>query len=75
MQIKIRYFAWLRERRGVSEEWMTLEAPCTVAHLFEQIFEQEPVGIRFAINAEYVDGDALIDGGDELAFLPPMGGG
>jgi len=75
MQIKIRYFAWLRERRGVSEEWMTLETACTVAGLFQQIFEQEPTGIRFAINAEYVDGTAIIEVGDEVAFLPPMGGG
>lgn len=75
MQIKIRYFAWLREQRGVSEEWITLDAVCTVASLFEQIFEQPSIGIRFAINAEYVDGDTVIEAGDELAFLPPMGGG
>lgn len=75
MQIKIRYFAWLRERRGASEEWMTLETACTVATLFQQIFEHEPSGIRFAVNAEYVDGDTVIESGDEVAFLPPMGGG
>ena len=75
MQIKIRYFAWLREKRGVAEEFMRLEESCTVAALFQRLFQEAAVGIRFAVNTEYVDGDTLLSDGDEVAFLPPMGGG
>lgn len=75
MQIKIRYFAWLREKRGTAEEFMNLEESCTVAALFQQLFQMAAVGIRFAVNAEYVDGETHLSDGDEVAFLPPMGGG
>ena len=75
MQIKIRYFAWLREQRGTTEEWYSLNQRCTVAALFERLFDRSPEGIRFAINAEYVEADAFVEDGDEVAFLPPMGGG
>ena len=30
---------------------------------------------RFAIDAEYVSAETLVSDGDEIAFLPPMGGG
>lgn len=31
--------------------------------------------IRYAINGVIVDGDALVEDDDELAFLPPVSGG
>ncbi len=75
ISITILYFAHLRETRGVSEEGMRLEQSVSVGVLFSQIFNMSPVGIRFAIDAEYVSADTLISDGDEIAFLPPMGGG
>ena len=75
ISITILYFAHLRETRGVSEETMRLEQSVSVGVLFNQIFNMSPVGIRFAIDAEYVSADTLISDGDEIAFLPPMGGG
>jgi molybdopterin converting factor small subunit len=71
----IRYFAHLRELRGVSEETMTLEEPISIGELFVQLFHMEARGIRFAIDAEYVVSETVISDGDEIAFLPPMGGG
>jgi molybdopterin synthase sulfur carrier subunit len=75
ISITIRYFAHLREVRGQSEETMTLEAPVTVGNLFAQIFKMDATSIRFAIDAEYVSAETLVSDGDEVAFLPPMGGG
>ena len=75
ISITLRYFAHLREIRGQSEETMTLESPISIGELFAQIFKMEAISIRFAIDAEYVSADTLVSDGDEIAFLPPMGGG
>ena len=75
ISITIRYFAHLREIRGQSEETMTLDAPISVGNLFTQIFKIDATSIRFAIDAEYVSAETLVSDGDEVAFLPPMGGG
>ena len=47
---------------------MRLEQPISVGALFSQIFNMSPVGIRFAIDAEYVSADTMISDGDEIAF-------
>lgn len=75
ISITIRYFAHLREIRGQSEETMTLDAPVSIGDLFTRIFKMDATSIRFAIDAEYVSADTLVSDGDEVAFLPPMGGG
>lgn len=31
--------------------------------------------IRLAVNGSYVDGDAPVKGGDEVALIPPVAGG
>jgi len=83
--MKVKYFAWVRERVGKSEE--TLEPPESVrtiedlmawlarrgeayAHAFET-----PKVIRAAIDQAHVRPDAAIAGAREIAFFPPMTGG
>ena len=83
--MKVKYFAWVRERVGKSEE--TLEPPENVrtiedlmgwlarrgetyAHAFET-----PRVIRAAIDHAHVRPDAAIAGAREIAFFPPMTGG
>lgn len=75
MQVTIYYFAYLRERRGISNEVRELTSPLTVEALFQSIFGPEMRGIRFSINQEFVDGDQVLEAGDEVAFIPPVGGG
>ena len=75
ISITLRYFAHLRELRGQSEERITLNGPISISDLFTQIFNIDSTSIRFAIDAEYVSADTLVSDGDEVAFLPPMGGG
>jgi sulfur-carrier protein len=83
--MKVKYFAWVRERIGLSEE--TIEPPAgvrtvddligwltqrgeTYAHAFEK-----PKVIRAAIDHTHVKPDATISGAREIAFFPPMTGG
>jgi molybdopterin synthase sulfur carrier subunit len=83
--MKVKYFAWVRERVGKAEE--TLEPPAdvrtvddlmawlasqgeTYAHAFET-----PRVIRAAIDHAHVKPGAMIAGAREIAFFPPMTGG
>lgn len=83
--MKVKYFAWVRERVGKAEE--TIEPPPSVhtvgdliawlssrdeayAHAFEK-----PMVIRAAIDHAHVKADAAIAGAREIAFFPPMTGG
>ena len=83
--MKLKYFAWVRERIGKSEEtielpagvktvedliaWLTARGE-TYAHAFET-----PRVIRAAIDHAHVKQDAAITGAREIAFFPPMTGG
>jgi molybdopterin synthase sulfur carrier subunit len=83
--MKLRYFAWVRERIGKPEE--DLEVPAGVATVGELIqwlsargeeyayaFEN-PTVIRAAIDRSHVKAQAPIAGAGEIAFFPPMTGG
>lgn len=83
--MKVKYFAWVRERIGKSEE--TIEPPASVRTIDELItwlakrgetyahaFETPRV-IRAAINHTHVKPDATIADAHEIAFFPPMTGG
>jgi molybdopterin synthase sulfur carrier subunit len=85
VSIKVRYFAWVRERVGKAEE--EIEPPAgivTVGQLmawlaakgeqYAYAFENPKV-IRAAIDRSHVRADARIDGAGEIAFFPPMTGG
>jgi molybdopterin synthase sulfur carrier subunit len=83
--MKIKYFAWVRERIGKAEE--TIEPPSDVKTVDQLIawlaargeayayaFERPRV-IRAAIDQAHVKQDAAIAGAREIAFFPPMTGG
>ena len=83
--MKLKYFAWVRERIGKAEE--TIEPPAEVRTVDELIawlsnrgeayayaFEKPKV-IRTAIDHAHVKPDATIAGAREIAFFPPMTGG
>ena len=76
MTITIFYFAQLAEERGTRKEIISLETEdITIQSLFVTIFERTPKGIRFAQNQEYVSEHTQVHDGDEIAFIPPLGGG
>ena len=83
--MKIKYFAWVRERIGKGEE--TIEPPAdvrTVEDLIGWLTRQgetyayafeKPKVIRAAIDHAHVKSDTVIAGASEIAFFPPMTGG
>jgi sulfur-carrier protein len=83
--VKVKYFAWVRERIGKAEE--TIEPPAdvrTVGELIAWLSDQgegyayafeKPKVIRAAIDHTHVQPDAIIGGAREIAFFPPMTGG
>tara|TARA_B100000683_G_C12108596_1_gene398370 strand:- start:164 stop:403 length:240 start_codon:yes stop_codon:yes gene_type:complete len=73
--IQVFYFAQLREERGSSQEECRVGQGMSVSEIFRHIFGRDPQGIRFAINQSYVEATDIPLDGDEVAFLPPLGGG
>ena len=83
--MKLRYFAWVRERVGKPEEEIALPASvATIADLIDYLARQgeeyahafeNPKVIRAAIDRTHVRADAVIAGAGEIAFFPPMTGG
>lgn len=83
--MKLKYFAWVRERIGKSEEEIALpESVSTVRDLLLWLRErddgyaaalQHPEVIRVAINQEHVDHKETVAGAREIALFPPMTGG
>ena len=81
MKIHLRYFASFREIVGQSEEMLTVDDGATVsgvrALLLVRYPRLQPVMERSAsaVNHGYVPRDATLYEGDEVVFIPPVGGG
>jgi molybdopterin synthase sulfur carrier subunit len=85
LSVKLRYFAWVRERIGKPEEEVDPPAAiATVADLIRWLSKRgdeyahafdNPQVIRAAIDRAHVRPDAAIAGAREIAFFPPMTGG
>ena len=83
--ITIRYFAWVRERIGRSEERLDVPGSVeTIAELiawlrardgmYDDAFKH-PGSIRAAIDRVHVKPDAAIGQAREIGFFPPVTGG
>jgi molybdopterin synthase sulfur carrier subunit len=83
--MKVKYFAWVRERIGLEEE--TIEPPAEIATVADLIgwlsargegyayaFEK-PAVIRTALDRTHVRPETPLAGAREVAFFPPMTGG
>ncbi len=83
--MRLRYFAWVRERIGKAEEEVALPSYVhTIADLiswlsgrgeeYAHAFEHGPL-IRAAIDQKHVKHDMAVSNAREIAFFPPMTGG
>ena len=81
MSITLRYYAYLKDHFGCSEERMELPAGASVAEMKARWLEAHPKEggtlnfVRIAVGDAYVDADQVLYADDEVAFLPPVSGG
>ena len=81
----IKYFSWIKEHIGKSEEHIVLPNHITnvdqlINYLnqmdkkYHLIFKKKEI-IKIAVNKTYSSFDANISNDDEIAFFPPVTGG
>lgn len=79
MTITVRYFAVLRDRRGLAEE--SISGDFTTARaLVDQLIVQHRLDlpsalIRIAQNGQFVADDSPVNDGDVIVLIPPVAGG
>ena len=77
-QVRIEYFAILREHVGRESEDVSTTAP-TVGALYRELDERHrfpAVGrLKVALNDEFRDWDTPLRNGDVVVFIPPVAGG
>lgn len=74
MRVTVRLFAGLRERAGRSR--LELEDVARVADVWPRLgLGDEPPGLMYALNREYVERERELADGDEVALIPPVSGG
>ncbi|HLY31215.1 MAG TPA: MoaD/ThiS family protein [Ktedonobacterales bacterium] len=81
MRIHIRYFAALREITGQAEDILDLSEGAKVSDAALALARRWPAlkaplaACVSAVNRAYVTSDTPLRDGDELVFIPPLGGG
>jgi molybdopterin synthase sulfur carrier subunit len=81
IQIRMRYFASLREIVGAQEEMLSVQEGTSVAEARALLLERYPRLERAlaravcAVNRAYMPPETTLREGDEVAFIPPVGGG
>jgi molybdopterin synthase catalytic subunit len=80
MRVLVRLFASYREAAGVGHIQLELPASATARDAIRAVLRDHPLvaegrQLVIARNQEYVDVDAALSDGDELALIPPVSGG
>ena len=79
MNIQVRLFAGARELVGAGTVRLFLPDGATVQSLADALYDAHTglrdMRLRFAVNAAYGDARTVLHDGDEVACIPPVGGG
>jgi len=79
--VSVRFFAAPREALGMGQTEQELPAGATVEDLIHRLVEEQPPlrpytrFVNVAVNRAYVGMQTELHDGDEVACLPPVGGG
>lgn len=79
MQIKIQYYALMREQAGRSAETLETTA-ATPAQVYAELARRHPFTLpteqlKVAVNGEFCDWTRPLSPGDAIVFIPPVAGG
>ncbi len=79
IQVQVRLFASYREAAGTNRLDTSLPQGARVGDLLDLLAERLPALKRapglVAVNHTYVQPDVVLPDGDEVALIPPVGGG
>lgn len=76
MTVTVRLFAGLRERAGWGTRKLQLPEQARVRDVWAALaLGDEPAGLLYARNKDYVEQDVELAEGDEVAVIPPVSGG
>jgi molybdopterin synthase catalytic subunit len=74
VRVSVRLFAGLRERAGTAR--LEVDGVERVEDVWAKLgLGDEPGGLLYAVNREYVERGAALHDGDEVAVIPPVSGG
>lgn len=79
MNLKIGYYAILREQRGLSGEVVDTQAT-TPLDLYEELqarhrFSLRQEHLRVVVNETFAAWDTALNEGDSVVYIPPVAGG
>jgi molybdopterin converting factor subunit 1 len=81
MEVRLRFFASIREKLHRSEATCAVPEGATVCDLLDRLCQDYPPlrdvrrSVSIAVNREYVDPDHILSDDDEVALIPPVSGG
>jgi len=78
-RVHVHYFAQLREKRGISKEWVDTNA-LTVGELVDELNDKHGFSLgqdqlKAARRADFIPMNAALEEEDRIALIPPVAGG
>jgi sulfur-carrier protein len=81
MNVRVKFYAQLRDLVGSSDAELELPEDANVRQLLEKIYAQRPAlrahdkSILVGAGLEFVDRNYKLKSGEEIAIMPPVQGG
>lgn len=81
LTITLKLFAAYQEAYGISQISRNFPPKTTVKDVLDILIREHPELekwrdlTRFGVNFQFVEGDVLLNDGDEVVFIPPVSGG